>query len=272
MYPHPNPLKQKLAADQCITGLFIQTPSADCIEIAAVAGFDYVIIDQEHGNFGFSETVHLIRAAEAARICPMVRVPDHGATSIRKAMEAGAMGIFVPDVDTAEQARQVIAAAKYCYQGNGGTKGACPTNRAARSQGRDWEGYVKWSNDNVLLTLLVESQEGIGNLDEILAVPGIDSVALGRFDLAHEMGLHGGRYGPELEDVFRRFVASAKAAGMRYFSRLGSLDHDTAKAQCEALVADGARMFTMGSDRQFIDRVFREVLRPMGIESTAGAT
>lgn len=271
MYPHPNPLRLKLTDDEVVTGLYIQTPGVDCVEIAAAAGFDYVIIDEEHGSFGFSDTVHLIRAAEASHICPIVRVADHNPAQIRKVIEAGALGVFVPNIESAAQARGAISAAKYRYQDNGGSKGACPTNRAARSLGRDWEAYVKWSNDNVMVTLAIESQAGLAQFDEILAVPGIDSVALGRFDLAHEMGLYGKRYGGEIEEIFHGFAAKADAAGVRWMARLSSLDFDAAQAQRAALVARGARLFTLGSDRQLLDRVLRDVLRPMGIDTAAGA-
>lgn len=271
MYPHPNALKEKLADEAVVTGLYIQTPSVDCVEIAAAAGFDYVIIDEEHGSFGFSDTVHLIRAAEASRVCPIVRVAENNPARIRKVIEAGALGVFVPNIESATEAREAISAAKYLYQGNGGSKGACPTNRAARSLGRDWERYVKWSNDNVMVTLAVESQAGLAQLDEILAVPGIDSVALGRFDLAHEMGLYGKRYGGEMEEIFEGFVAKADAAQVRWMARLSSLDPEVARIQRTALVARGARLFTLGSDRQLLDRVFRQVLRPMGVETMEGA-
>ena len=260
MYPHPNPLKQKLQAGGCILGLFIQSSSPDNVEIAAATGFDYVIIDTEHGSFGLSEMTQLIRASEAAGICPIVRVPDQDGTNIRRAAEAGAMGVYIPDIRTAEQARSAIAALRFKDRGNQGVRGACPTIRAARPGSQNWRDFVEWSNQNVMACLLVESQEGIDNLDAILAVPGIDTIILGRFDLWHEKGLGGDRYHPEIATIFEVFRAKASAAGIPYVARLSSLEPITAKKEWDAAVKEGARIFNIASDRQLIFRAFSQAV------------
>ncbi|WP_420994338.1 HpcH/HpaI aldolase family protein [Cupriavidus sp. 30B13] len=264
MYPAPNPLRRKLAAGECITGLYIQTASPDSVEIAAAAGFDYAILDQEHGPFGHGATVELIRAAEATGICPVVRVPDHGAAGLRKAVEAGAMGVYVPDVRTAGQAAAAVAAVRFRVGENGGMRGACPTVRAARARGAaEWEQYVAWSNANILVTLLIESEQGLADLDAILAVPGVDMVALGRFDLAHEMGLNGDRYGTAISGIFETFVARAEQAGVPYVTRLRPAEPAAMRRERQAWVARGARNFTMGSDREFMAKAFGAALAPM---------
>ena len=263
MYPHPNPLRARLAADCVIAGLYIQTASPDNVEIAAQTGYDYVIIDQEHGSFDLSATLQMIRAAEATGITPFVRVPDHTRSYIRRVLEAGALGVYVPDVRTAEQAREAVAAAKYGDADNGGTRGACPTSRATQGRGGDWRSFVEWSNQNVMVSLLIESKEGFDNLDAILAVPGIDAVVLGRFDLAHELGLNGDRYGEHLNGMFEVYAAKARAAGVTYIARLKPSDPVSARAEFAALHAAGARVFNLGSDREFIARTFRNELAPL---------
>lgn len=262
MFPHPNPLKGKLAADQCIFGLFVQTPSPDCVEIAAAAGFDYVILDEEHGSFGMTETLAMIRAAEAGGICPIVRVQDQHPASLRRAAEAGAMGVYVPDIRSADQARAAIAAVKFKDGANGGRRGACPTVRAARPGTTDWRRFVEWSNQNVMVCLLVESQEGIDDLDAILAVPGIDTIVLGRFDLWHEKGLSGDRYHPDIDAVFETFAAKARKAGIPYVARLSSLEPEAARLQWRDAVKAGARIFNLASDRQLMHRAFSQVTAP----------
>lgn len=264
MYPELNPLKVKVAAGSPVAGLYIQSPGADSIEIAADAGFDYVILDEEHGNFGFSETVNMIRYAEAARICPIVRVSSHDPQHIRKVTEAGAMGVCIPRVESVELARSMVAAVKYSYNGNGGTKGACPTNRAARARGGDWEDFVRWSNENVLVFMWIESQVAVGRMRELLRVQGVDCFGLGRFDLAHEMGLYGNRWGGEISEIAERFVSAAEDAGVHYLSRLTSFEPTEALAQFESQVRRGARYFALGSDRQLLERILRDILRPLG--------
>ena len=263
MYPHPNPLRVRLAEGHAIAGLYIQIPSPDCVELAAEAGFDYVILDQEHGSFGMAEVVQMIRAAEATGVTPFVRVPDHDPTSIRRALEAGALGVYVPDIRSAEQARSVIAASRYLAGSNGGVRGACPTSRATHSQGADWHDFVAWSNTNVMVTLLIESQQGLDNIDEILKVSGIDALVLGRFDLAHELGLYGDRYGERLNGIFEAFSAKARAAGVPFVARLKDSDPTLARAQFQDLRRTGAQIFNIGSDRELIARSFRQALVPV---------
>ena len=263
MYPHPNPLKIKLQNDQCITGIYVQTDSPDCIEIAAASGLDYVIIDMEHGAFGLDPVVQMIRSAEATGVCPLVRVPDHSEAMIRKVVEAGAMGVYIPDVRNAEQARKVISATKYLKDNNQGTKGACPTSRATRGLGANWENFISWSNDNIMVTILVECEEGLRNLDDILKTPGIDTIVLGRFDIAHELGLYGNRYGSELNAIFEGFAKKAKSAGVHYVARLKQAPLEEMRNERATLVANGARIFTMGSDRELIARAFNQTLLPM---------
>ncbi len=263
MYPHPNPLKNKLAIEQFITGIYVQMDSPDSVEIAAASGYDYVIIDMEHGSFGLESVIQMIRAAEATAICPLVRVPSHDESMIRKVVEAGAMGVYIPDIRTAEEASRVIAATKYLQGDNQGTKGACPTSRATRGRGSEWKQFIEWSNQNVLVSILIESQEGLKNLDEILQVPGIDTIILGRFDIAHEMALYGDRYGSVLSDIFEAFATKAQEAGVSYVARLKQADPETMRKERDYFIARGARIFTMGSDRELLAKAFNQSLIPM---------
>ncbi|MFA7668674.1 MAG: aldolase/citrate lyase family protein [Burkholderiaceae bacterium] len=263
MYPNRNPLKVKLDNDRCIHGLYIQMAGPENVEIAAAAGFDYVILDEEHGGFSYSETAQLIRAAEASGIVPVVRVSEQSASAIRKALEAGAMGIYVPNVKNAQQAAQAIAAAKFSAVDTAGIRGACPTVRSARSRGAvEWASYVEWSNSNIMVSLLIESQEGVDNLAEILAVPGIDTIVLGRFDLAHEMGLNGDRYGKVMSVVFEKFVSYCEAANVPYLTRLSTLDPHDARCEYDDWVKRGARVFNFASDRELIAKSFTQAIQP----------
>ncbi|PLC49898.1 aldolase [Pollutimonas subterranea] len=264
MYPDRNPLKEKLEQDKCIHGLYIQTASPDNVEMAAAAGYDYVILDLEHGSFGYSEMLQMIRAAEASGIAPVVRVSQNCASEIRKALEAGAVGVYVPDIQTAEQAEAAVAAVKFRSAEATGLRGACPTVRSARSRGAsEWPEYVDWSNRNTVLSLLIESQKGLDNLDKILQIPGIDTIIMGRFDLAQEMGLKGDRYGKEMSEKFELFADQCKRAGVPYLARLSSLNADKARAEYDYWIQRGARIFNLGSDRELIARSFSQALHPL---------
>lgn len=223
MYPDPNPLKLKLARGQQVGGLYIQSPSVDNVEIAAAVGIDFVIIDLEHGSIGFSECVALIRAAESAGIAPVVRTADHDPTAIRKVLENGALGIYVPGVESASQARAAVAAARIADGRNGGLRGACPEVRAVRRRVSEWPQFVSWSNANVAVFLIVESQAGLAELPAIAAIEGVDGLLFGRFDLAHELGCAAGPYAPEVERHYQDFCRTAAAAGVPHFSPPGQV-------------------------------------------------
>lgn len=260
MFPAPNPLRVKLLAGEPIAGIYIQTNSPDCVELAAAAGLDYVILDEEHGSFGMNAVVHMIRAAEASGIVPIVRVPQVCATAVRRAVEAGALGVYVPDVRSAAQARAMVAAAKFGAPAAGQRRGACPTVRSARGKGAaQWEDYARWCDENLMVALLIESGEGLAALDQILAVPGIDTIVLGRFDLVQEMALEGGRYGPAMNALFDDFARKADAAGVPYVARWDTGAADSAR-QCAQALDRGARIFNVGSDRELMLRAFRGAL------------
>lgn len=269
MFPNRNPLKVKLESGLCIHGVYIQTASPDNVEIAAAAGFDYVILDCEHGAFDYAGMLQMMRAAEASGIVPVVRVSTNSTAEIRKALEAGALGIYVPDIQTAEQAESAIAAAKFRSAQGVGMRGACPTVRSARSQGASrWGEYVAWSNENIFISLLIESRKGLENLDKILHTPGVDAMVMGRFDLAQELGLEDGRYGKAMSDMFDAFVAQCEVAGVRYLARLSSLEGETARAEYDDWVRRGARIFNLGSDRELIARAFKQALTCLSTKST----
>lgn len=264
MFPLSNPLQVKLRAGESIAGIYIQTNSPDSVELAAAAGLDYVILDEEHGSFSMDATVHMIRAAEASGIVPIVRVPQPCPTAVRRAVEAGALGVYVPDVRSADQARAMVAAAKFSAATDGARRGACPTVRSARGRGAAaWSDYVRWCDENLMVAILVESLQGLAALDEILAVPGIDTIVLGRFDIAQEMELGGDRYGTAINALFDDFVRKANAAGVPYVARWDTGTGADAVRQCLEARERGARIFNVGSDRELILRAFSAGLAPL---------
>ena len=117
-------------------GTFIQTVSPESAEIAAAIGFDFLIIDMEHGSFGFDNLVHMIRGVQIGGATPVVRLPDHSETGIYKALDAGCVGLLIPGVSAAEQAQRIAKAARYAPLGK---RGACPRVRATVHGISPWE-------------------------------------------------------------------------------------------------------------------------------------
>ncbi|WP_454719994.1 MULTISPECIES: HpcH/HpaI aldolase family protein [Cupriavidus] len=252
-----NRIKAALAAGSAPVGAFVQMACPEIVEVAGNAGYDYVWIDGEHGSFGLETAVQMIRAAEATGITPMVRVPSHDPAGIAKTLDAGAMGVIVPQVATRAQAEAVVQAARYRNADwPQGKRGACPLIRATGHQTLDWKGYAKWANDNVMVWLLVETVEGLDNLGEILQVPGIDAIVLGAFDLAVSMGHDGDRHHPAVVARLDGMIGMVRERGVEVVALLFDAAIEDMQAARRHYAASGCRILIAGSDRRILSNAF----------------
>lgn len=196
-------------------GLFVNIPSPALVEMAGWAGFEFVVIDNEHGPAGFETTEHLIRAARCGGTLPVVRVSGTSPQEILKALDAGASGIQVPQVNSGEQAEAVVRAAKYPPRGG---RGAAFSTRAGGYSLYGGPAHMGRSDDGTVVVIQVETVEAVANLDAILAVRGIDVVFIGPTDLSTSMGYPGNPGHPEvaaaINDCVRRISAAGSVPGL----------------------------------------------------------
>jgi 4-hydroxy-2-oxoheptanedioate aldolase len=251
-----NDVKVAIANGKVALGIGVQTNSPDMVEMAAVAGFDFVYIDLEHGSFGFDSAVHLIRAAEASAITPLVRVPDHSPSFIMRVLDAGAMGVIVPNVQSAAEAQSIVSAAKYKWKSNGGSRGACPGTRATWHQVQDWADFSSASNRETSVWLLLESQEALHAVDDIVRVPGIDAIMLGPFDLAHALGLPGQTTHKVVLEACREISAMARRNDIEIVWTMFS--GSTAREEQELIASMDARIVIAGTDRRIMMTALRD--------------
>ena len=205
-------LPQRLRGDTPLAGMFIGFPSPALAEMCGHAGFDFVIIDNEHGPMSIESTEHMIRAARCAGTLPVVRTPE---AEILRVLDAGASGVQVPMVDTAEQARRIVAACKYPPLG---TRSSAFTARAGGYTFHGGPAAIERANAGVAIILMIETVEAVKNLDAILAVPGIDALFVGLSDLALSMGHPGDnthlRVQETLGEIFERAAQAGVATGV----------------------------------------------------------
>lgn len=256
--PRVNRVKNTDGRALLVAGVTVQVSSPEVVEMCGAAGYDFVWIDAEHGSFELETAVQMFRAADVFGMTPLFRVPSHDPSLIMRALDAGAMGVIVPNVSTRQQAQAVVSAARYKWGGNGGTRGACPGTRATNYQTSDWSGFANWSNSNVTVWALIETIAGVNNIDEILEVEGIDAIALGPFDLAHEMGFPGQVQHPEVTAALGRVVEKAQQKGVDVVASLFSESASGMAAERAHWFAQGVRIFSVGSDRGLVARAFRE--------------
>ncbi len=190
-------------------GGWLSIPATLSAEVMARAGFDYVCVDTQHGAVEYQATVELIRAIEHGGSCPIVRVPWNEPGIIGKMLDAGAHGVIIPMVNTVAEAEAAVAAARYAP--HGGSRSFGPTVAANRH-----DDYVGWARDNVVVIPMIETEQAVGNLPEILQVPGIDAVYVGPADLSLTLGLPPGNNDgePAFDDAYATIVAECQKAGV----------------------------------------------------------
>jgi 4-hydroxy-2-oxoheptanedioate aldolase len=179
------------------------------VEIAGFAGFDFVILDMEHGPVSLQQMQNLIRAAEVSGITPVIRTRDRIPESISQALDIGAQAVQIPQVTTAEEAHTVVQSAKFFPLGN---RGVCRFVRAAGYSSVDRKEYFAKANTTQVI-IQIEGVLGIKNFDTILEVPGVDILFIGPYDLSQSMGLPGEIDHPDVIAMMKELVRKANNAG-----------------------------------------------------------
>lgn len=203
-------LKEKMASKGMVLGPFCKLTDPSVYEALGLAGFDFAIIDMEHGPISYETAQELIRACELAGVCPVVRVPKNEEHYILRALDIGAHGVEVPEINTRGQAEALAEAARYFPRGR---RGLCRYVRAAGYSSIPSSEYIPQANGNVTIIAHLEGKEGIENLDEILAVDGIDVIFVGPYDLSQSFGIPGEVHSPLLIEKMASIVERARARG-----------------------------------------------------------
>lgn len=180
--PNPDAFPQRLRDRAPLLGSFIKTPSVHATEIFGDLGFDFLVVDEEHGPFNRDAIDVLMLAARAAGIASIVRVA--GPASILPALDMGAAGILVPHVDSAADARSAVAAAKY----RGGVRGFSPSARAGRYGALGLIDHVERADAQSIVAVMIEHPSAVAAVEEIAAVDGVDALFIGLGDMAVAMG------------------------------------------------------------------------------------
>lgn len=205
----PNSLKQRLRNGDNVLGCWSFLGNPQVVEILSLAGFDYLLLDQEHGVGDPSTLVAQLQAMSATPTVGVVRVPWNDHVYLKRVLDAGAEGVLIPGIDTAEEARAAVAACLYPTRGRRGT--AASSVRAS-SYGMAPD-YVATCADNLLIACQIESAKAVENIDEIIAVDGIDLLFIGPFDLSATVGHMGNLKHPEVARLIEHAEARIKAAG-----------------------------------------------------------
>lgn len=201
-------LAGRLARENC-AGLFVMLTDPALVEIAGLAGFDFVVVDTEHGPASAESVEHLVRAADAVGVSCLVRVPARGFAQVQRALDAGAAGIVAPHVVSRVDAEALVAAVRYPPAGRRGFAGTARSGRYGMVP-RD---AALAGGDDLLAVAQIEDAAALDRLDEIACTPGLDAVLVGPSDLSVSLGVTGAEFDKTLSALLDRLVGVAARRG-----------------------------------------------------------
>jgi 4-hydroxy-2-oxoheptanedioate aldolase len=233
-----NILKQRLRRGENVLGCWTMLGHPHVVEILSLAGFDFLVIDQEHGLGDPTNLSAQLHAMSPTSTVGVVRVPWNDHVYLKRVLDVGAEAVLIPSIDTAEEARAAVAACLYPMRGRRGT---ASSSVRASSYGMAPD-YVATCADNLLIACQIESAKAVENIDEILAIDGIDLLFIGPFDLSATVGQMGNLKHPEVAGLIGHAEARIKAAGRP----MGTVPHPGCTAM--DMFARGYQFVNAGSD------------------------
>ena len=244
-----NAFKAALREDSPLIGLWVGLTDPVCVEIAAGAGFDWLLLDAEHAPNDLRTLLSSLQVLAGYPVQPIVRIPVGDPAIIKRVLDIGAQSLLVPMVDTADEARRLVAAARYPPRGVRGVGTALA--RAARwNRASD---YFERADAELCVIVQIETARGLGNIEEIAAVDGIDALFVGPADLAASLGHLGNPGHPSVQQAIHSAFARAQASG----KAIGCLSADEAVAR--SYLSLGCRFVALGTDTGLLANATRSL-------------
>jgi 2-keto-3-deoxy-L-rhamnonate aldolase RhmA len=242
-------LRKRMRAGELVIGSWLQMGYPQIAEMMARAGFDYLVVDMEHGAMGVAGMLNLIQVTQLAGVAPIVRVPANEPHFIKTALDAGAEGIIVPDVRSPEEARKAASAMFYPPRG---TRGVGLSR--AQGFGMEFDAYRDERGPEAVLIVQIEHHKAVLQAHDILAVEGVEGFLIGPYDLSGSLGKPGAFDDPEvkaqLDMVEEVIAASAKPGGYHIVQS----DH----AALERRIKAGCRLMAYGTDMVWFGEKLRD--------------
>ena len=233
-----NRVKKLLKEGKKTSGAWLQIASPFTAEIMSRAGFDWLLIDMEHGPGDILSLVSQLQAISGTDTSVLVRTPWNDFVTIKRILDTGVHGLLIPYVNTKEEAEAAVRACRYPPDGIRGVAGS----PRAQGFGQNVQDYLKNANDEILLITAVETPEAVANLDQILTVEGVDGIFIGPMDLATNMGYLGQPDQPEVQEVIAEIEKKVFASGKILATLAGTWE------QAQILYERGYQMIMLMAD------------------------
>lgn len=257
-----NHLKELLEAGKPAMGTLLHLPSAPVVEVLSQAGFDWLCIDAEHGPIDVETVQAMIRATCGTSTVPTVRIASNLDWLAKRALDAGALGIMTPGVNSAREAETAVRAVRYPPEGN---RGFGPTFAALR-WGQTVAEYAASANREVMAIVQIEHIDAVDRIDEILAVPGIDLPLIGPYDLSGSMSLLGQVAHPKVQQAIDRVLDAGRKANLPVGIYGATAD------EINRYVERGFRAILVGLDVAFLMAGAKDVLSRIERGRRVGST
>ena len=248
-----NPVKSKLARGEVSVGTWNMIGHPVVAEVLALAGFDWIALDLEHGVMDWPQALVQMQVIQGHGCVVLCRLPALDPVHFKWALDAGAGGIIVPMVKSARDARLSVASTKYSPEGERGV-GVC----RAHHYGPGFDEYVHTANAQTLVALQIEHIDAVNNIEEICTVPGVDAFFIGPYDLSGSMGLMGQVHHPDVEAAVARVLAAAQSAGIAP----GLHIVDPRPGEIEQRKREGFRFIAVGLDTLMLSNAARAMISP----------
>jgi 4-hydroxy-2-oxoheptanedioate aldolase len=247
MMPAGN-LRERLHDGETVVGTFNLVNSPMVAEMAGVAGLDFTILDQEHGPLTAETCVGMCAAAQRAGAAPIVRVRNNTESEIQRALDIGAAGVEIPQIETVDDAEAAVDHSRFDPLGS---RGLSPYVRAGGYTGGD--DYTERQNAETTVIVHIEGERGVDNIEDILAVEGIDVLFLGPYDMSQSLGIPGQVRDDRVEDLMAEVCERAAAAG----KIVGTYADDPEMAQ--QWIDAGAQYVAISVDGALLTHAFEDI-------------
>lgn len=235
----PNGLRARLDEGEVLIGCWSHLASPIAAEVVALAGYDFLIIDHEHGPGHYLDATAILQAVSGTGVGGLIRVPWNDTVHLKRALDTGVDGVIVPYVSTEEEARRAVDA---CFYPPKGTRGMAHVLCRASHYGLKMEEYAETLERNLSVVVMIETPQGVANLPAIAALDGLHMIFIGPFDLSTSLGIAGEFDNPR----FRNLLLEAEAAVKESGKVLGSIA--TRVDDVQALRERGYRFIASTSD------------------------
>lgn len=249
-----NKIREMIQAGQKPIGTFYDLGGQTAAECIALSGIDYIIIDTEHGSIDLETAKLAICAIEYRGSIPFVRVKEISRAAILKMLDAGAKGLVIPCVKTVDEVKQIVEYGKYFPVGNRGFAHTAASAFGTSEHAGNLEKHFKYSNEKTLLIPQCETAECLEDLENIVAVDGVDGIFVGPFDLSISLGIPGQMDNPIMVNAMKRIQKVCKDAGKLSFIFASSVEDSKLK------LSWGYDSVTCGMDAMFLLTAYKNLI------------